>query len=77
MDMYTKHFCFEFFDIFKYIKNAFQIKGAYTPKSKKACPFQTHKGLDKAAFFHPYFLMLWRIFWPSEHLQKRSQYASQ
>jgi hypothetical protein len=38
MDMYTKHFCFEFFDIFKYIKNEFQIKGAYAPESKKASP---------------------------------------
>jgi hypothetical protein len=38
MDMYTKHFCFEFVDIFKYIKNAFQIKGAYAPESKKASP---------------------------------------
>jgi hypothetical protein len=38
MDMYRKHFCFEFFYIFKYIKNAFQIKGAYAPESKKASP---------------------------------------
>jgi hypothetical protein len=34
MDTYTKYFCFEFFDIFKYIKNAFQIKDAYAPKRK-------------------------------------------
>jgi hypothetical protein len=31
-------FCFEFFDVFKYIKNIFQIKGAYAPESKKASP---------------------------------------
>jgi hypothetical protein len=34
MDMYIKHFCFNFFDIFKYIKNAFQIKSAYAPEQK-------------------------------------------
>jgi hypothetical protein len=34
--MYTKHFCLEFFDIFKYVKNAFQIKGAYAHESKKS-----------------------------------------
>jgi hypothetical protein len=38
MEMYTKHFYFDFFDIFKYIKNVFQIKGAYAPGSKKASP---------------------------------------
>jgi hypothetical protein len=38
MDMYTKHFCFNFFDMFKYIKHAFQIKGANAPESKKASP---------------------------------------
>jgi hypothetical protein len=32
MEMYTKYF----FDIFKYIKNAFQIKGAYAPENKKS-----------------------------------------
>jgi hypothetical protein len=36
MDTYTKHFCFEFFNIFKYIKITFQIKGAYAPEIKKA-----------------------------------------
>jgi hypothetical protein len=39
--MYTKHFCFEFFDILKYIKIAFQIKGVYAPESKKASPHST------------------------------------
>jgi hypothetical protein len=33
-----KTFFFEFFDIFKHIKNAFQINGAYAPESKKASP---------------------------------------
>jgi hypothetical protein len=37
MDMYTNIFV-SIFDIFKYIKNAFQIKGAYEPESKKASP---------------------------------------
>jgi hypothetical protein len=26
-------------------------------REKKASPFQTHKGLDKATFFHPYFFL--------------------
>jgi hypothetical protein len=35
MDMYTKRF----FDFFRYFKNAFQIKGAYAPGSKKSLVF--------------------------------------
>jgi hypothetical protein len=38
------NFCFEFFDIFIYIKNAFQIKGACEPESKKnPLPIKTFK----------------------------------
>jgi hypothetical protein len=35
---HVQTFLFQFFDIFKFIKNAFQIKGAYAPESKKASP---------------------------------------
>jgi hypothetical protein len=35
MEMYTQHFSLNFSDIFKYVENAFQIKGAYAPGSQK------------------------------------------
>jgi hypothetical protein len=41
MEMYTKYFCLEFFDSFKYVKNEFQIKGTYAPEQKKPCPIDT------------------------------------
>jgi hypothetical protein len=38
MEMYTKHFCFEFLDFLKYVENEFQIKGANAPGSQNASP---------------------------------------
>jgi hypothetical protein len=35
MEMYPTHLCLNFLTFLKYIKNAFQIKGAYAPGSKK------------------------------------------
>jgi hypothetical protein len=37
MEMYLKHFYLHF-HIFKYIKDAFQIKDAYAPRRKYLCP---------------------------------------
>jgi hypothetical protein len=41
-----KMFFFDFFNIFKYIKNEFQIKGAYAPESKKSEPFYLHSMME-------------------------------
>jgi hypothetical protein len=39
--IYKEHFSLEFFEIFKCLKNTFQIKGAYSPGAKTPCPIIT------------------------------------
>jgi hypothetical protein len=37
VEIYTKYFCLEYFDILKYVKNEFKIKEANAPGSEPKC----------------------------------------